>query len=391
MGGRLGCAPKSMCLTPRGTGIASNVARQRAERSLTRRPVEATSHEAPSVRFFFLSAARVRESTEKTLLPLQALLDEGGEWIVEKEMNFDDACRGKYLLKFTVVSHRWLTQDQPDPDGVQLEEIRKYLHAHPEVDFVWLDWPCMWQGHKNRRGKSGARDLTEAEVKDFGVMLSEVNLLYIGCKVLVLLDLSSRSRFWTSYEAWLAHQQPSASGLRVATQQAARCEVVAIMGARNGDKTTLADIIAEDMDSPDKAATYLRNADIAVTNLSDKEGQLARLAGLEGRVKGLFARDAAMALVNTTVRGRGKGYAHMHALTTKRACARACARAWCESASTAVHAHTPALMLPHLLLWLQMRADQLNPLVLARAVEAAERIGVSAATLLAARSTASAV
>ena len=303
-----------MLSTPRGTGTASNVARRRLQRQLSRRPAGATTKEAPIVRYFFLIAAKVRESTEQTLPPLQALLDQGGGWIVEKEMNFDDACRGQYLREYTTVSHRWQTQDHPDPDGVQLAELRKYLHAHPEVNFVWLDWSCMWQADKTRRGKGGARDITEAEAKDFGVMLSEVNLLYLGCKVLVLLDLSSRARFWTSYEAWLAHQQPSAHGLGVANEQAARCEVVAILGARNGDKVTLAGIIADEMDTPARAATYLRNTDISVTNLSDKEEQLERLDGLEGRVKGLFARDAAMALVDSAVRAKG---AYMRTCSTK--------------------------------------------------------------------------
>ena len=37
---------------------------------------------------------------------------------------------------------------------------------------------------------------TPAEKVDFQHMLSNINLLYLGCHVLVLLDLSYLSRFW---------------------------------------------------------------------------------------------------------------------------------------------------------------------------------------------------
>ena len=37
---------------------------------------------------------------------------------------------------------------------------------------------------------------TPAEKVDFQHMLSHINLLYLGCHVLVLLDLSYLSRFW---------------------------------------------------------------------------------------------------------------------------------------------------------------------------------------------------
>ena len=37
---------------------------------------------------------------------------------------------------------------------------------------------------------------TPAEKVDFQHMLSHINLLYLGCSVLVLLDLSYLSRFW---------------------------------------------------------------------------------------------------------------------------------------------------------------------------------------------------
>ena len=55
--------------------------------------------------------------------------------------------------------------------------------------------------HTSPQGKR-----TPAESAAFKHMLANVNLLYLGCYVLVLLDLSYMSRFWTQFEAWLSLQ-----------------------------------------------------------------------------------------------------------------------------------------------------------------------------------------
>ena len=48
-----------------------------------------------------------------------------------------------------------------------------------------FDYSSMPQGERNEQKK-----------QDFLRMLRQVNLLYLGCHVLVLLDLSYLSRFW---------------------------------------------------------------------------------------------------------------------------------------------------------------------------------------------------
>ena len=47
---------------------------------------------------------------------------------------------------------------------------------------------------------------TAEEKVAFDKMLSNVNMLYLGTTVLILLDLSYVSRFWTQFEAWLGMQ-----------------------------------------------------------------------------------------------------------------------------------------------------------------------------------------
>lgn len=57
----------------------------------------------------------------------------------------------------------------------------------------WQYW-CMPQGRVSFLGGSSKR--TDAEAHEFKHMLRNVNLLYLGCSVLVLIDLSYVSRFW---------------------------------------------------------------------------------------------------------------------------------------------------------------------------------------------------
>lgn len=162
-------------------------------------------------------------------------------------------------------------------------------------------------------------------------MLGEVNLLYLGCQVLVLLDLSYLSRFWvrccpqrhvghthwmltawrsppyasrsqTMYEGWLSQQQPTAQGLKLAqAQHATRCTIVPILGASEAYKMALTGTFSEKMASPELAAAYLQNDDVSVTNTSDKEKQLAKLHGLDDRVRAVLARDALMPKVQAAM------------------------------------------------------------------------------------------
>ena len=261
--------------------------------------------EAPRIKYYFVRADKVRETTATTLPAFQTMLADATmrDWIVEKEMSFDEACRGKYVDEYLACSHRWLTEGTanprrapPDPKGVQLAAIKEHLAARPKIKYVWLDWFCMWQGDKE-----GQRNITVDEKAEFDRMLGEVNLLYLGCSVLVLLDLSYLSRFWTMYEAWLSRLQPTTQGLQLAQGDAAtRCHIVPILGASEGYKVALVDQIAAKMATPDSAAAYLKNDDVSVTNTSDKVKQLAKVSGLDERVRNVLARDAAMLKVHDT-------------------------------------------------------------------------------------------
>ena len=70
----------------------------------------------------------------------------------------------------------------------------------------------------------GERD--EEEQRFFQHKLKQVNLLYLGCSVLVMLERSYMGRFWTMFEAWLGMQKPSRDGLVSAPVKERRVTIV---------------------------------------------------------------------------------------------------------------------------------------------------------------------
>merc|ERR1712185_404891 len=88
--------------------------------------------------------------------------------------------------------------DDADPDGEQLKALRRFLASDEGEAFelVWIDAQCMPQDQPK-----GSR--TADDTAAFKTMLSQVNMLYLGTSVLILLDLSYVSRFWTQVAARL--------------------------------------------------------------------------------------------------------------------------------------------------------------------------------------------
>ena len=140
-------------------------------------------------RFYFLDAVQLRDLEGKTLPFYQELRRTHPQLFVERTVTFMEALQGELVEEYSTGSHRWVKADNPDPDGVQLAAVRKYLVDHPKIRYFWYDAWCMPQGEK-----------TATEKADFKRMLDQVNLLYLGTSVLVLVDLSYPSRFWTQFE-----------------------------------------------------------------------------------------------------------------------------------------------------------------------------------------------
>ena len=234
--------------------------------------------------FWFVRAEYVKswrpKSGNMSLPRFQELQSEG--CLVQRTISLDDACNSKLLQEHLAVSHRWLgdTADSPpDESGQQLAEIQAYLKL-PEnigVKYVWYDYWSMPQG----------RDRTSAQTAEFKWMLENVNVVYLGCSVLILLDLSYLSRFWTQFEAWLAMQMACKEGLRPAPDDKRRFQIRTIL---NGNS-----ILGESLRSvwenktPDEAHDVLAQQDVTVTNQSDKLKQLPKLRQLNDMVVDVMA------------------------------------------------------------------------------------------------------
>ena len=103
--------------------------------------------------------------------------------LVPRVVTFNEACSTALVGEVCTVSHRWMEPHDPDADGTQLAAIKAHLDAHPNIKYVWYDAWCLPQG-----------DRTADELVEFKRMLKEVNLLYLGSSVLVLLGARTTSR-----------------------------------------------------------------------------------------------------------------------------------------------------------------------------------------------------
>ena len=110
-------------------------------------------------------------------------------------ITWGEVVKGTHMQKLLSLSHRWMDAGDPDPDGVQLKALKEFLSSADGKGFllVWIDAQCMPQDRPE-----GSRSAEDTE--SFKTMLGNVNMLFLGTSVLVLLDLSYVSRFWVSVD-----------------------------------------------------------------------------------------------------------------------------------------------------------------------------------------------
>ena len=173
--------------------------------------------------------------------------------------------------------HEW----HRDSNGDQFSAVKKHLLENEAIEWVWFDFWSMPQG----------RDKTEVEDIEFTTMLPNINLLYLFCSVLILLDGSYMSRFWTQFEAFLSFNKVTANGLDSTPEGEQRDTIVCI---HNADpefgppklRKMWADKTAE------QAYAILEKPDVKVTNKKDKDVQLPKLAKLNEFAKSAVALEA---------------------------------------------------------------------------------------------------
>lgn len=229
-----------------------------------------------SCEFAFIRADLLRASTSTTfprMLTLQELEahSEFQHWVVRRRISLQGACRGAYRKDFLAVSHRWETSDACDPTGEQLERIRDHLRHHADIQYVFVDYMCLFQGP----GRTPEQKAT------FQVQLPNINLIYLGAAVLILFDCDYSGRFWTQFEAWLSLQGASTSGLTSATTN--RTVIECIHGTDEVFGRALRELWSNCR--AEEAERILRADSVRVTNSSDKKVQLPKIVVLDRTVR----------------------------------------------------------------------------------------------------------
>jgi len=103
-------------------------------------------------------------------------------------------------------------------------------------------------------------------------MLSSISDLYLTMRVLILLDMSYISRFWTLLEAWCAMKTTKRDGLHPCSDSERRYDVACMHNAPTMLRKVLIDLLH--LKSPQQAYSMLAVPDITVTNAKDKDLQL---------------------------------------------------------------------------------------------------------------------
>jgi len=213
--------------------------------------------------FYFIPRKVVLDCRTRSLPPMQTLRNVGH--LKKIRIPLGDAFHGVGIINHILfVSHRWEEPSRPDVDGVQLEAIKMYLEAHPDIKWVWFDYSSMPQSNY------GIDDRTPMEKAEFQLMLSAITDLNLTAHVLILIDGSYASRFWTLFEAWCSMQTVTPEGLRPATEAERRYTIECIHNATDEyDAKGLVDKVSTK--TPDEMYRILEKPDVNVTNAKDKE------------------------------------------------------------------------------------------------------------------------
>jgi len=238
--------------------------------------------DAPS--FYFIPAERVRKCDTKSLPRMQTLRKDGH--LTKIEIPLASAFRGGGIMaNILFVSHRWEEPHQPDVKGEQLKAIKAYLEKHPEIEWVWFDYSSMPQK------VDGVDTRTHEDKAEFQLMLAAIADLYLTARVLILLDTSYVSRFWTLTEAWCSMQTVTSEGLRPATEDERRYTISCIHNATaETTEKGLVDLVSKK--TPDEMHGILEKPDVNVTNAKDKVAMLPVIQKTNEHVKEKFRKQA---------------------------------------------------------------------------------------------------
>ena len=96
--------------------------------------------------------------------------------LFERRVSLEEVFTQRLARTSVVFSHRWFKPTHPDPQNVKLLKAQEFVHAHPAVDAVWMDWLSVPQSH-------GGPPRTKDEADYFTSTLYNINMLYLGLQV----------------------------------------------------------------------------------------------------------------------------------------------------------------------------------------------------------------
>ncbi|KOO23359.1 tir-containing protein [Chrysochromulina tobinii] len=258
----LGDDPK---LDPRVVAAAKQkLEHARAQSKYTLEEKLAAALERTACEFQFLRA-KVLLERDDMFAPKHKSVQEDPELYKMLYLKSAECCQHMFREKVLAVSHRWDRLEEPDPSGAQMKAIKRILRTNPQYEYVWLDYSCAPQGER-----------TPQEKEIFSLTLENMDFLFLGASVLILLDMSYMSRFWTQFEAWMAFQEVDSNGvLRCASEDNRRCMIECIHNANKYTKLQLIEMWSNK--TPEEAYNILKSEDVSVTNTKDKELQLPRI------------------------------------------------------------------------------------------------------------------
>jgi len=235
-----------------------------------------------SCQFYFVDADFIRNVPGgSSSWTLRGLMHRGVVKLIT--ISLRSAFSNELLDEFLSVSHRWDSPACADPSGKQYHCIRDYVLNNVKVKFVWVDSWCLPQGSR-----------TDKDALVFAKTLPHINLLYLTTKVLLLVDLSYLSRFWTQFEAWLSLQTCTSTGLVHESGRQSRASLVRLHNAPPSMEDALFSMWANK--TPAQAHEILAQPDVTVTNRSDKDVQLAKITKLNDLVRAVGLVAAAHGL-----------------------------------------------------------------------------------------------
>ncbi|KOO25348.1 trafficking protein particle complex 8 [Chrysochromulina tobinii] len=249
-------------LDPRVVAAAKRkLERARAQSKCTITEKLAAARAGKACEFQFMRAKVLLERDYKSA-PMHKSVEDDSELYTMLYLSSAECCQHMFRDKVLAVSHRWDRPEEPDPTGAQMKAIKRMLRANPQYEYMWLDYSCAPQGER-----------TPQQQELFSLTLENMDFLFLGASVLILLDMSYMSRFWTQFEAWMAFQEVDSHGvLRCAQVANRRCTIECIHNANEYTKLGLIDMWSNK--TPEEAYNILKSEDVSVTNKKDKELQL---------------------------------------------------------------------------------------------------------------------